>query len=151
MKNTNKLLIFSGSLSVIAALLHLAIIMGGPQWYRFFGAGEKMASLAEQGSWRPAAVTFAIAVILFIWGLYAFSGAGLTRRLPLLKTGLVVISGIYLVRGLALIPVYFLKPHAVDAFLVWSSLICMVFGFSHVIGTKQAWGRLSGNERRSPP
>ena len=28
---------------LIAALLHVACIVGGPAWYRFFGAGERMA------------------------------------------------------------------------------------------------------------
>ena len=35
MKQANKLLLFGGLLSGVAALLHLAIIVGGPQWYRF--------------------------------------------------------------------------------------------------------------------
>ena len=33
-----------------AALLHLACIIGGPAWYRFLGAGERMARLGATGS-----------------------------------------------------------------------------------------------------
>ena len=40
MKQANKLLLFGGLLSGIAALLHIAIIIGGPQWYRFFEIGR---------------------------------------------------------------------------------------------------------------
>ena len=90
MKEANKILLFGGVLSGIGALLHIAIIIGGPQWYRFFGAGEEIASMAEQGSWYPAVLTFGIAVVLFIWAFYAFSGAGLIRRFPLLKVGLML-------------------------------------------------------------
>jgi hypothetical protein len=36
-------LVGGGILSAIAALLHAAVIAGGPDWYRFFGAGEEMA------------------------------------------------------------------------------------------------------------
>ena len=79
MKQANKLLLFGGLLSAIAALLHIAIIIGGPQWYRFFGAGEELALMAEKGSWYPAVLTFGIAVVLLLWALYAFSGAGLIR------------------------------------------------------------------------
>ena len=145
MKQANKLLLFGGLLSGIAALLHLAIIIGGSQWYRFFGAGEELASMAEKGSWYPAVLTFGIAVVLLLWALYAFSGAGLIRRFPLLKVGLVVISAVYLIRGLAFIPAYIVSPEIVDDFLIWSSLISLVYGFSYAIGTKQVWAKLSAN------
>ena len=142
MKKANKLLLFAGVLSGVAALLHVAIIIGGAQWYRFFGAGEELASMAENGSWYPAVLTGAIAVVLLVWALYAFSGAGLMRRLPFLKAGLVVISALYLIRGLAFIPVYLVQPEMVDGFLVWSSLICLVYGLSYAIGTRQVWENL---------
>ncbi len=135
----NRSLLFGGILSLIAALLHIAIIIGGPDWYRAFGAGEEMAVMAEEGSWYPAFVTSGIAFVLFLWALYGFSGAGLVRRLPLLKTSLVVISAIYLIRGLAVIPIYFLMPEIIDSFLIWSSLICLVYGISYAVGTKQIW------------
>ena len=133
----NKSLLFGGILSLIAALLHISIIFGGPDWYRFFGAGEEMAIMAENGSWYPPLVTSGIALVLFIWALYAFSGAGIIRKLPLLRTGLVIISGIYLLRGLAIIPAYFLMPEVIDSFLVWSSLICLLYGISYAIGTRK--------------
>ena len=59
-----------------------------------------------------------------------------------MKVGLVVISAIYLIRGLAFIPAYFVKPEIVDEFLVWSSLISLVYGLSYAIGTKQVWKKL---------
>lgn len=145
MKKANRLLVFGGALSIVTALLHVAIVIGGPQWYRFFGAGEELATMAEKGSWYPAVLTFGIAVVLLIWALYAFSGAGLIRRLPLLKVGLVVISAIYLIRGIAFIPAYIVKPEIVDEFLVWGSFICLVYGFAYTMGTKQVWAKLSAN------
>lgn len=145
MKKANRLLVFGGALSIVTALLYVAIVIGGPQWYRFFGAGEELATMAEKGSWYPAVLTFGIAVVLLIWALYAFSGAGLIRRLPLLKVGLVVISAIYLIRGIAFIPAYIVKPEIVDEFLVWSSFICLVYGFAYTMGTKQVWAKLSAN------
>ncbi len=142
--NINKFLVLGGGLSILAALLHIGVIIGGPEWYRFFGAGEELASMAEQGSWYPAVLTFGIAVVLFIWGLYAFAGAGLLRRRPpFLKASLVIISAIYLLRGLALAPAYLVKPELVDAFLIWSSLICLGYGVAYAIGTTQVWTRLS--------
>jgi hypothetical protein len=55
-----------------------------------------MAQLDERGSPVPALVTVAITAVLAIWSAYGFSGAGLLRRLPLLRTGLVTIGFAYL-------------------------------------------------------
>ncbi len=137
-------LIIGGWLSAAAALLHIGCIIGGPEGYRFFGAGEEMALAAERGSWFPAIVTSVIAAILAIWALYAFSGAGKYLRLPLLRTGLVVISAIYMVRALALIPVYLMRPDLTDSFAIWSSLIVLAYGLAYTTGTVRAWPTLSG-------
>ena len=139
----NRWLIAGGLLSAVAALLHIAVIIGGPDWYRFFGAGEGMARAAEQGSWVPAATTLGITAVLAIWSAYAFSGAGLIPRLPLIRTGLVTISAVYLARGLILFPAVALTPELIDAFAVWSSLIVLVYGVAYAVGTWKSWGSLS--------
>jgi hypothetical protein len=135
-------LVAGGTLSGIAALLHLGVIVGGPGWYRFFGAGEEMARAAERGSPMPAVVTAGIATMLAIWAAYAFSGAGLLRRLPLLRTALVAISAAYLLRGLAPVPLYFTSPRLIDSFTLWSSAIVLVYGLTYGIGTWRAWPQL---------
>ncbi len=134
-------LILAGALSAGAALLHLAVIFGGPDWYRFFGAGEGMARMAERGSVTPALITLGITAVLVLWAAYAFSGAGLLPRLPLLRTGLVLITGIYLARGLLLIPAVLLDRQ-INAFGWWSSLIVLVYGLIHLIGVWRGWPRL---------
>ncbi len=138
----NPALVIGGLLSVAASLLHIGCIIGGPEWYRFFGAGEAMATMAEQGSITPTLLTLGIAAILAIWAAYAFSGAGLLPRLPLLRTGLVVISAIYLLRGLALIPALIFNGGEVMPFVLWSSLIVLVYGVAHAVGTWTAWPHL---------
>jgi len=140
----NPWLIAGGWLSVAAAVLHLACIVGGPDWYRFFGAGETIAQADARGSWVPAAMTVGIATVLAIWAAYAFAGAGLIRRLPLLRTGLVVISAIYLVRGLFVFaPSAFGRSDLPPAFMFWSSLIVLVYGICYAVGTWLAWPHLS--------
>ncbi len=145
-RNSNPWLLAGGMLSGLAATLHLGIIVGGPPWYRFFGAGETMARMAEAGHWYPTALTLLIATGLSIWAAYAFSGAGLIRRLPLLRTGLVAISLIYLARGLVIVPAMVLNPQGpsgLTAFTWWSSLIVLVYGLTYAVGTKLAWPRLT--------
>ncbi|WP_206185923.1 hypothetical protein [Sphingosinicella sp. BN140058] len=139
----NGWLVAAGILSTGAALLHLAAIVGGADWYRFFGAGEAIARAAERGSIMPAVLTFAMASILGIWALYAFSAAGLFRRLPLIRTALLLISAIYLLRGLALVPLLILRPNMVGTFAMVSSLVVLVYGVVQAIGTWRGWQSLS--------
>lgn len=138
----NLWLIAGGALSAVAALLHLAIIPGGPAWYRFFGAGERMARLAAAGAPRAWLITLAIAAVLAVWSAYAFSGAGLLPRLPLLRTGLMVIAAAYLLRGLAVLPLLGFRPDLPVAFVVWSSIIVLAIGMTYAVGTWQVWPRL---------
>lgn len=141
------LLTLGGWLSLLAALLHLACIIGGPDWYRFFGAGEAVAQAAERGKAMPAMMTAGIAGVLAIWAAYAFSGAGRLRRLPLLRTGLVVISAIYLLRGaMVLTPSLWNRPDLSTGFVLWSSLIVLGYGIIYAAGTWRAWPRLTDKE-----
>lgn len=145
------LLIIGGWLSAAAAVLHVAVIFGGPDWYRFFGAGEEMAQMAARGDSYPAIITTLIASILAIWAAYAFSGAGLIRRLPLLRTGLIAISAIYLLRGLILIPILLFTATPIGQFGIWSSLIVLLYGLAYAVGTWLRWPLLSPGAGQSAP
>ena len=72
----NVMLIIAGTLSAMAAALHIACIYFGAPWYRLLGAGEHMAKQAEQGSSIPTIITSGITLMLFIWSLYAFPQLG---------------------------------------------------------------------------
>ena len=146
MTQRNPWLTVGGCLSVAASVLHIGCIIGGPDWYRFLGAGEAMAQAAERGEAYPALVTFAIAVVLAIWGAYAFAGAGLIRRLPLMRTALVAITAIYLLRGAALVPALTV-PEMSSPFNIWSSVIVLGYGLAYLIGTWRAWPSLSPKGR----
>jgi hypothetical protein len=77
-------LIVGAALSAIAALLHLCVIFGGPAWYRFFGAGERMAAGGGGRALVSPVLTLLIACVLATWAAYALSGAGVLQPLPLL-------------------------------------------------------------------
>ncbi len=142
----NKSLIVAGTLSALGAFLHLGIIIGGPNWYRFFGAGERMAQMVEKGMMYPIIATASIALILFIWSAYAFSGAGIIKKLPFLKTGLILIALILMVRALFGFIVinyidhpYYNEIQARPAFMLITSIICLVYGIFYIIGTAKNW------------
>ena len=129
-------------LSFTAAALHVGIIFGGGNWYRFFGAGERMASAAEAGELFPAIVTAGIAMVLVFWGIYALSAAGDVPRLPLLKVAVILITSVYLLRGVLFAPVFWSSGQYSVPFMLWSSLICLVFGLVHLAGTALVWRSL---------
>ena len=139
----NLWLTIGGGLSAIAALLHLGCIAGGPAWYRFFGAGEGMARAAARGELRPTLITFFIAGVLAAWAAFAFSGAGLLPRLPLLRPALVAITAVYLLRGLVIVPMLVWRPAMVSAFWLWSSAIVLGYGVVHLAGVWTAWRALA--------
>lgn len=139
----NRFLLTGAALSGLAALIHAACIYFGGPWYRFLGAGENMARMAEAGHWTPGIITAGIALVLAAWALYALSGAGAIRKLPLVRTALCLITAVYLLRGLAAVPVALLEPRQATAFLWWSSVISLAFGLVHLIGLRQRWRALS--------
>ncbi len=140
-------LVVAGALSAVAAILHLAIIAGGPSWYRFFGAGEGMARLAERGEIRPTLITLAIACVLALWAAYAFSGAGLIPRLPLLRLGLATIALVYLLRGCVIFWMLITRPKSVTGFWIFSSAIVLVYGAAYAVGAWLVWPVLSATGR----
>jgi len=125
----------------VASLLHILIIIGGASWYRFFGAGEKMASMAQRGSCYPGTVTAMVSAGLFIWGLYAFAGSGVIGMLPYMKFCLVSIAFVFLLRALCGLVYYFAHASA-QKFMLYSSLICLLYGFLYSYGTFQVWPQL---------
>ena len=150
----NRWLSAAGGLSAAAALLHLLIVVGGPDWYRFFGAGEKLARAAERGSVVPALWACGIAGVLAGWAAYAWAGAGLIRRLPLLRPALLAITAVCLVRGLLIVPAAaaWLGGAArfgrwSPEFMVWSSLAVLAMGVAYAVGTWRAWPALRSRAR----
>ena len=137
-------LIIAGILSFLASIMHLAIIAGGPAWYRFFGAGEHMADMAAQGLLKPTLITLLVAAVLASWGAYAWSAAGIFPNFPLLKPALILITLVYLLRGALGLIAPFITNHPqisqnTTTFWIWSSVICLVFGLMHLKGVADKW------------
>ena len=141
MRDRERWLLCGALLTGAASLLHVCIIFGGPGWYRFFGAGERMARFAARGSVYPTVITACIAAVLGVWALYGLSGAGVIRRLPLLRLALALIAAVYLARGILGIPAvlfvddpYTRQLKAKMTFMVVSSAICMALGLCYAAG-----------------
>lgn len=150
-KPQNNYLIWSGVAATVAGLLHIAAIFGGPAWYRLIGATESIIQMVERGHSYPIVVVVVAAMILFACASYAFSGAGLIPRLPLLRTGLVLITAGMLIHGIAFIPMVLLWPEAmlivydgkgINTILIVTSVLCLAAAASYALGTRAAWAQL---------
>ena len=81
--------------------------------------------------------------MLVIFGLYALSGAGSIRRLPLLRVGLIGISILYLLRGLffvlsLLVVLGILKGQLLIQGEI-STLVFLAAGIAYAVGTALNW------------
>lgn len=137
-------LLAGAAASCAIAALHVAIPFAGAGWYRFFGAPALAAAVERGSTLRPAVMTFAFAAIFALWGLYAISAAGLVRRLPLLRTALVVVGTIYVLRGCFLIPQLLrIARHAPqEPRNVVFSVASLLIGLCYFVGAARMWDRL---------
>lgn len=128
--------------SFAAALAHVGCIVFGAPWYRFFGAGEKMARMAEARSATPTLITSGIVLVLLAWSYIALAGAGMVPKPPLLRALLAGVTAVYLLRGLMLVPMMKKMAGRSLTFWLWSSAICLGLGALHLAGALQTWSGL---------
>ena len=100
MHSDNLYLILGGCASFFIFILHL-VLTAKPRLYRYFGADE-LAKLHREGSKMPRVASILLAFMFLLWGMYAFSGAGILEPMPWLKTVLLIIGVIYILRALML-------------------------------------------------
>lgn len=138
----NVFLALGAVFSAIAAALHFACVFWGAPGFRFLGAGEPIAQMAEVGHWYPNFIAFAIGTLLTVWAVYALSGAGLLVQLPFARLVLSAITGVYLARALAFPLLKPAFPGNSDTFWLVTSSICLVIGLIHLLGLRQVWSQL---------
>ena len=144
MNRPSYLLIFAGILSFCAAIFQ-AVIAFVPAWSAAFGAGEALAS----NPLLLLTLGLLVTLLLVIFGLYGLSGAGVIRRLPLLRPGLLVIGLLYSLVGinfifqvaglLGILP----ATGPVPIYLLLVSFGALVAALAYLIGLAINWKRLS--------
>ena len=140
MKNFKHMLVLSGVLCFVMAIFQI-IIGFSPSLSLYFGAPE----ILTKNIYMLILVSFVVAGILCIFGLYAISGAGYIRALPWLKQVLLLTSGIFILRGLLIIPEFLVVMGVLQSsipvaprFVVFS-IGALVIGFVFIAGTIGGW------------
>jgi hypothetical protein len=135
------LLTVAGVIAAGISALHVACAIIGPAAYRYFGAGEQLASLAASGSPIPAVVTILLALLFGLFAAYALSGAGRVRPLPFLRQVVGVIGAVFALRGLLLLlelATLVRRPSSVPLRGLVFSAVALVVGALYLVG---AFGR----------
>ena len=144
MNKPSFLLILAGILSFGAAIFQ-AVIAFVPEWSAAFSAGDALVSNPP----LLLGLGLLVAFVLVIFGLYGLSGAGVIRRLPLLRPGLLGIGLLYMLVGINFIfqvlVVLGILPSTQPAplYLTLVSLGALAAGLAYLIGLATNWKRLS--------
>ncbi len=122
--------------SWIVAAVHGATLVGGAPWYRFFGAPWLAARIERGEAVMPSLLTIGLGLMFLAWGLYALSGAGVLRKLPRARTVLLIIGGLYTLRGLLLVVdlIAVARGTSVPARALFFSAFAAAAGLLHLAG-----------------
>lgn len=129
-------------IALFGALIHWVAPLLGPDWYAFLTAPQWVIDSARNRTLTAPVGAAVIGCLMFACALYAFSGAGLIRRLPLARTGLTIIFSICLLRGILVVPLMVRAPNMLSTFDIVGSMLWFIAGVAFLVGTTKNWSRL---------
>lgn len=130
----SKLLISAGVIASASAIWHLLCIFGGPSWFAFARAPQQVIESAQQGTMFAPISTVIVASLMVACTIFAFSAAGLIRKVPLLKSALITIATLCILRGLIAIPT-FATPTGLDIWQIVASAVWFYVGICFLAGS----------------
>lgn len=132
--NTNSsLLIIAGVIAAGTGIWHWLCIFGGLSWYANAHAPRDILESVKQGTLYAPVTTVIIGGLFVMCTLFAFSGAGIIRKVPLLKSALITIALICLVRG-GIGIVYLVKSQKLDQWELIASPVWFFCGVCFLLG-----------------
>jgi hypothetical protein len=147
--NRNIYLAIGGWFSLAFAVFQVSAIMWPPDILTYFGGPVKMQA---ENPFMYAGVCVFVGAIVAVCGLYALSGAGKFRSLPLLRTMLVAITAVFILRGLGIIhDLKMIQQHPemnLTRFAAYS-LIALCVGMIHLMGVIRLFRQGRGENLRS--
>jgi len=96
------------------AIAHMACIPIGAQCYAVQMAPQILIESANKGTYLAPVATILVSSIFILFGLYALSGAGMIRKLPLLTFGSYSIAVLCIVRGVLPLQLWLRYSERVD-------------------------------------
>jgi hypothetical protein len=130
----SKLLISAGVIACASSIWHLLCIFGGAHWFAFARAPQQIIDSSQQGTLLAPIGTVIVASLMFSCTVFAFSAAGLIRKVPLLKSALMTISILCILRGLIAIPT-FVNSTGLDLWQIIASTVWFYVGICFAAGS----------------
>ena len=134
----SKLLISAGVIASASAIWHVLCIFGGPSWFEFARAPQQIIESAQQGTMLAPIGTVIVASLMFACTMFAFSAVGLIRKVPLLKSALITIATLCILRGLIAIPT-FVTPTGADIWQIVGSTVWFYVGICFLTGSVEQY------------
>lgn len=130
----NKMLKIGGYINILIAILHIVGLFWAQQMYDYTGVGDRMRENAAIHPSLPYVITIIVSIAFFVFGLYGLLGAGVIKKMPLLKTGVFVIATIYLLRGFigTIINLFVESPFLIHHLIF--SIFALLIGLLYLIG-----------------
>jgi hypothetical protein len=150
MSGSRWMLLAGGGINLAVAALHLALGFAGEAVERFFGAPAWVLRLVREGRFQLILLCLTMAALFALCGLYGFSGAGRIRRLPFLRTVLILVGAIYTLRGLSVIRDLrwaIAAPSLHSSHFLVFSLVALGTGLMYLIGTMANWNNVGSRLR----
>ena len=124
----------AAAIALVGVVIHVAAIVGGAEWYAYFGAPPPIVESARAGTWLAPVSCAAIAALMALCAAYAFSALGHIRRLPLLRLMLGGMAGVCLLRALILVPLAINHPELRNAFEFGAAFVWGLAGVGFAVG-----------------
>lgn len=126
----------AGVLLLLIAAAHLAALFVGPAAFDYMDAPQ-LGDAVRGGAWWPVPLTVVVTAVFGAFAAVAFSGAGLIRPLPMLDRALLVVGGVFTVRGVGVVYFTWLviadSPRAIPQEIGFS-LVALLVGALVLIG-----------------
>jgi hypothetical protein len=134
-------LTLAGLGNVAAALVHVIGWAMGPDAIAFLGAPPYIVRSMEEGTLDAPVAIGVIVAVLSVFAAYAFAGAGMLPRLPLLRVVLSLVALLFILRGLLI----FVQLQSADFSVMFDvvhlglSVVVLVLGVLYAIGAWRLW------------
>ncbi len=146
-------LLTGASIFLFGAGIHWSAPLLGPDWYAFLEAPASVVASARQDTPLATVGVGVIGGLMFACALYGLAARSRTFRPPLLRTALVAISLVCLLRGLILIPLVLVYPgrFKTEGFDIVASVVWFLAGATYLMGLIGSWRRLGRSGARVQP
>ena len=120
----------------------MSCIFIGPECYAAQMAPPQMIESAKNGTYLAPVANIVVSTIFVIWGLYALSGTGFIRKLPLLKFAIYTIATLCIIRGTLPLQLWLRYPERVSDLAFYYGVGWLVTGLLYLLGY-----RMCSNQR----